>query len=215
MYQHARARAASRAATFQIDSRRGRGDQQRDAAKARAAAGAAAPSAAAPAQDGAKQRQQEGEVGEQRATVSQQRDAAAASKAEGDKADKKQQSKAQKKGQQQQKGGQKGGAAAAAPALAGGSLTGVPGAPQPSPLDQGFSRVEPPWAGRDLGELSLAPLQLREGDIALPPVAQMPIVQVGRLLGVGRLGAWGACIWCSQLWWWWCGCVSSVEIGLA
>lgn len=55
------------------------------------------------------------------------------------------------------------------------------------------SRLPPLWAGRDLGELSLAPLQLREGDIALPPVAQMPIVQVGWTgeCGVGR-GRWGA-----------------------
>jgi hypothetical protein len=73
---------------------------------------------------------------------------------------------------------------AAVPAeLAGaGSLQGVPGAPQPSPLDSGFARVDPPWAGRDLGDLSLAPLHLREGGLPLPAVPR-----VRSFLGVG----WG------------------------
>eukprot|EP00877_Chromochloris_zofingiensis_P012512 jgi/Chrzof1/7514/Cz02g26170.t1 len=54
-------------------------------------------------------------------------------------------------------------------------LQGAPGSPQPSPLDEGFSKAHAPWAGTDLGALSLAPLKLQEG--GTPDIPPLPSIQ--------------------------------------
>ena len=52
-------------------------------------------------------------------------------------------------------------AATAATAAAPAPMLGVPGAPQPSPLDQEYQGTAAPWSSSDLGHLSLASLELQ------------------------------------------------------
>lgn len=55
---------------------------------------------------------------------------------------------------------------------------GVPGAPQPSPLDAGFTSMPGPWAGGELGQLDLTPLApLPEPSAPLQP-PELPTIQV-------------------------------------
>jgi hypothetical protein len=56
----------------------------------------------------------------------------------------------------------------------------VPGAPQPSPLDAGFSSMPGPWAGGELGRLDLAPLApLPDPSAAALQPPELPSIQVG------------------------------------
>jgi len=132
-------------ATILVDTRGSRGSTDQRTRRDAAAAAAAAEQPPAAASTSEQLQEKDGKKDQKRS-----------------KKEKEQQKKQQQKEREQTE--------AALPALAGSSLQGVVGARQPSPLDQGFSRVEPPWAGRDLGDLSLAPLQLREGELTLPHV---------------------------------------------
>lgn len=56
---------------------------------------------------------------------------------------------------------------------------GVPGAPQPSPLDAGFSSMPGPWACGELGRLDLAPLApLPDPSAAALQQPELPSIQV-------------------------------------
>jgi hypothetical protein len=55
---------------------------------------------------------------------------------------------------------------------------GVPGAPQPSPLDAGFSSVPGPWAGGDMGQLDFAPLAPLPQPSAPMQPPELPSIQV-------------------------------------
>jgi hypothetical protein len=71
-------------------------------------------------------------------------------------------------------------AASAGTAAAGAPMLGVPGAPQPSPLDQEYQGAAAPWAGSDLGHLSLAPLELQPDLNGRLPALPSIQVWVGR-----------------------------------
>lgn len=56
---------------------------------------------------------------------------------------------------------------------------GVPGAPQPSPQDAGFSSMPGPWAGGDMGQLEFAPLAPLPQPSAPMQPPELPSIQVG------------------------------------